>query len=106
MLYRDRGEILRLILEEARVPYEVEVVGFTNRREYVKALAPHGKLPVLRNFDGNGHDLGQAGAITRFLEEKCGLAPNLPSERAQVEALYCMWFAALRNNGVGHDGVH
>eukprot|EP00425_Heterocapsa_triquetra_P014899 CAMPEP_0195133188 /NCGR_PEP_ID=MMETSP0448-20130528/148346_1 /TAXON_ID=66468 /ORGANISM="Heterocapsa triquestra, Strain CCMP 448" /LENGTH=257 /DNA_ID=CAMNT_0040171229 /DNA_START=153 /DNA_END=923 /DNA_ORIENTATION=+ len=103
---RNRGEIIRFILEEARVPYEVEVIGFEKWKEYVKASTPHGKLPVLRNFDGKGHDLGQEGAITRFLAEQLGLAGKTAEERAEVDALYCMWFATLRNNGVSHDGEH
>ena len=27
-------------------------------------------------------------------------------EEAAVDALYCFWFATLRNNGVSHDGEH
>ena len=36
---RNRGEILRLMLEESGVSYEVEVVGFKAWRESVKASA-------------------------------------------------------------------
>ena len=103
---RNRGEIIRLILEEAQVPYEVEIVGFAKWRDYVKASTPHGKLPVLRNFDGKGNDLGQEGAITRFLAQQCGLAGKTDVERAEVDALYCQWFSTLRNHGVSHDGDH
>ena len=103
---RNRGEIIRLILEEACVPYEVEVVGFERWKDGVKSSTPHGKLPCLRNFDGCGNDLGQEGAITRFLAEQCGLAGKSVSDRAKVDALYCQWFATLRNQGVSHDGDH
>ena len=103
---RNRGEIIRLTLEEARVPYEVEVVGFDKWKDYVKASTPHGKLPVLRNFDGKGNDLGQEGAITRFIAEQCGLAGKTDIEHAQVDAIYCQWLATLRNNAVSHDGEH
>ena len=34
---RNRGEILRLMLAEARCPYEFEVVGFEKWSEYAKA---------------------------------------------------------------------
>jgi len=103
---RNRGEILRLILEEARVPYEVEVIGFERWKNGVKRSTPHGKLPVLRDLEGSGTDLGQEGAITRYLADKLGLAGKTAAERAQVDALYCQWFATLRNNGVSHDGEH
>ena len=103
---RNRGEILRLMLEEARVPYEVEVVGFERWKHGVKRSTPHGKLPVLRDLEGSGTDLGQEGAITRYLADKLGLAGKTDAERAQVDALYCQWFATLRNHGVSHDGEH
>lgn len=107
MPIRNRGEIIRLILEEAQVPYEVEVIGFEPwKNSGVKALTPHGKLPVLRNYDGKGNDLGQEGAITRFLASKCGLAGKTEEERAEVDALYSLWFATFRNNGLSHDGEH
>ncbi|KAH8069630.1 glutathione transferase [Aureococcus anophagefferens] len=104
---RNRGEILRLMLEEAQVPYELEIVGFRAWRDGgVKATTPHGKLPVLRDYDARGADLGQEGAITRFLARKLGLAGRTPEEEATVDSLYCFWFATPRNNGVSHDGEH
>lgn len=105
---RNRGEIIRLTLEEAQVPYEVEVVGFERWREYVKksAATAQGKLPVLRNFDGKGNDLGQERAITYFIAQQCGLAGRDAIERAKVDELYCQWFATMRNNGISHDGEH
>jgi len=103
---RNRGEIIRLMLEEAQVPYEVEVVGFERWRDSVKASTPHGKLPVLRNYDGKGNDLGQEGAITRFVADQCGLAGKDALERARIDELYCQWLATLRNNGLSHDGEH
>ena len=103
---RNRGEILRLILEESGAEYELEVVGFKNWETGVKATTPHGKLPVLRDYDGRGSDLGQEGAITRHLASECGLAGEGAAERAAVDSLYCFWFATLRNQGVSHDGEH
>uniref|UniRef100_A0A7S1MWL7 GST C-terminal domain-containing protein n=1 Tax=Hemiselmis andersenii TaxID=464988 RepID=A0A7S1MWL7_HEMAN len=106
MPIRNRGEIIRLILEEAKVPYEVEVMGFENWKNGLKATTPHGKCPVLRNYDGRGNDLGQEGAITRFLAEECGLAGETSAERANLDSLYCLWFSTFRNLGVSHDGEH
>lgn len=103
---RNRGEILRLCLEEARCSYELEVVGFEAWRSAVKASTPHGKLPCLRDYDGRGTDLCQEGAITRFLAASLGLAGRTPAEQAEVDSLYCLWFATLRNQGVSHDGEH
>lgn len=104
---RNRGEILRLILEESGECYELEVVGFVPWRDTdIKTNTPHGKLPVLRNYDGQGNDLGQEGAITRFLADAAGLAGRTPAERAAVDSLYCLWWSTFRNNGVSHDGEH
>ena len=63
---RNRGEIIRLMLEEARCSYELEVVGFRAWADGVKATTPDGKLPCLRNYDGRGTDLCQEGAILVF----------------------------------------
>lgn len=107
MPMRNRGELLRLILEESRVPYEVEVVGFRNWADDgggVKATTPHGKCPVLRTRAGL--EVAQEGAITRYLADAFGLAGDTPERRAEVDALYCLWFATLRNHGVSHDGDH
>jgi len=103
---RNRGEILRLMLEEAQVSYELEVIGFKAWADGVKATTPHGKLPCLRDYDGSGNDLCQEGAITRFLAAELGLAGRDAAERAAVDEMYCFWFATLRNNGVSHDGEH
>ncbi|GMH56769.1 hypothetical protein TrRE_jg10469 [Triparma retinervis] len=104
MPMRNRGEIIRLMLEEAEVPYEVEVIGFKDWEEGVKGTTPQGKCPVLRNYDGKGNDLGQESAITRFLAGQLGLDGESAVERAQMDSLYCLWFSTMRNNGVSHDG--
>jgi glutathione S-transferase len=103
---RNRGEILRLMLEESGCSYDLELIGFRNWENGVKATTPHGKCPVLRNYDGKGNDLGQEGAITRFLAKELGLAGRNPLEEAQVDSIYSFWFSTMRNNGVSHDGEH
>ena len=87
-----------------RLRYELEVIGFKAHREYAKATTPHGKLPCLRNYDGEGTDLNQEGAITRFLADELGLAGRDAAERAAVDQAYCLWMATFRNQGVSHDG--
>ena len=106
MPMRNRGEILRLMLEESGCCYDVEIIGFKNWERGVKATTPHGKCPVLRNYDGKGNDLGQEGAITRFLAKELGLSGENAAEEAEIDAIYCFWFATLRNNGLSHDGEH
>mmetsp|Transcript_16364 Transcript_16364/g.27435 ORF Transcript_16364/g.27435 Transcript_16364/m.27435 type:complete len:338 (-) Transcript_16364:354-1367(-) len=109
MPMRNRGEILRLILEESGCNYELEVIGFkpwAREKEGIKATTPQGKLPVLRDFDGHGNDLGQEATITRFLAEKLDLAGRTIEERAIVDMLYTFWFSTLRNQGISHDGEH
>ena len=106
MPMRNRGEILRLMLEESGCSYEVEIIGFKNWENGVKATAAYGKCPILRNYDGTGNDLGQEGAITRFLAKELGLAGRNASEEAQIDSIYCFWFSTMRNNGISHDGEH
>lgn len=106
MPMRNRGEIIRLILEESGCAYDVEIIGFKNWKDGVKATTPQGKCPVLRNYDGKGSDLGQEGAITRFLARDLGLSGKNPAEEAEVDSIYCFWFSTLRNNGLSHDGEH
>ena len=107
MPMRNRGELIRLILEEAKVPYELECIGFIPwAHGGVKETSPQGKCPILRNFDGHGNDLCQEGTITRFLAEKLGLSGKDPLEKARVDMLYNMWFSTMRNNGISHDGEH
>lgn len=103
---RNRGEIPRLILEEAQCCYDLEVVGFQVWKEAVKPTVPFGKLPCLRNYDGLRHDLGQEQAITRFLAQRVGLAGSSVLEQAKVDELYSFCMNTLRNSGVSHDGEH
>ena len=106
MPMRNRMEIIRLILEEAEISYDFEVVGFKPWEESIKFTTIHGKCPVLRNYDARGHDLAQEGAITRYLAEKCNLAGSTLEEKAAIDSLYCFWFSTFRNNGISHDGEH
>lgn len=103
---RNRGEIPRLILEEAECAYELEVIGFKCWSEKMKALTPHGKLPCLWNFDGVGNHLSQETTITRFLAQRVGLAGRTIIEQAAVDELYTLLMCTLRNNGVSHSGEH
>jgi len=106
MPMRNRGEILRLMLEESGCAYDFEIIGFRNWENGIKATTPQGKCPVLRNYDGRGNDLGQEGAITRFLARELGFAGSDAREEAELDAVYCFWFSTMRNNGLSHDGEH
>jgi len=105
MPMRNRVETIRMMLEEAGVPYEFEVVGYQAWKK-IKATTPLGKVPVLRNFDGKGNDLGQETAIIRFLGKDLGFAGKDPTEEALVDMLFTQLFCTLRNNGLTHDGEH
>ena len=61
---------------------QFEVVGFTAWRTSVKARTPHGKLPVLWDYDGAGSCLSQEQSITRFLAQRVGLAGRSPGVKA------------------------
>jgi len=106
MAMRNRGEILRLMLEESGCSYDLEIIGFKNWEKGVKATSSQGKCPMLRNYDGKGNDLGQEGAITRFLAKDLGFSGRNAVEEAEVDSIYCFWFSTMRNNGVSHDGEH
>jgi glutathione S-transferase len=120
MPMRNRGEIIRLMLEESGCSYDLEIIGFKNWAEAVvveeeeesntcggvKATTPQGKCPVLRNYDGKNNDLGQEGAITRYLAKELNLSGMNSIEEAEVDSLYCFWFSTMRNNGISHDGEH
>jgi len=103
MPMRNRMEVIRLVLEEAQCPYELELIGFKNWYDF-KARFPHGKVPVLYNFDGQGHDLAQEVAITQFLAKKLGLAGRTEEEEALINMLFQQLWFTFRNNGVTHDG--
>jgi len=103
MAMRNRLEITRLVLEEAGCPYELEVIGFENWPEF-KGQMPHGRVPVLYNFDGEGNDLAQETAITQFIARRLGLAGKDEFESATVDMLYQQFWCTFRNNGVTHDG--
>lgn len=110
MPMRNRIEIPRLVLEEVRCAYELEVIGFKIWAETptagprLKSQAPFGKLPCLWNYDGLGSHLSQEAAITRFLAQRVGLAGRGAAEAAKVDELYTLLMATLRNNGLTHDG--
>mmetsp|Transcript_37429 Transcript_37429/g.42160 ORF Transcript_37429/g.42160 Transcript_37429/m.42160 type:complete len:362 (-) Transcript_37429:169-1254(-) len=119
MPMRNRGEIIRLMLEESGCTYDLEIIGFKNWAgsaeeeennienggDSIKATTPQGKCPVLRNYDGT-NDLGQEGAITRFLAKELNLCGRNHVEEAESDSLYCFWFSTMRNNGISHDGDH
>ena len=105
MPIRNRGEVIRLMLEDWGGPYELEVIGY-EAWEILKKDTQQGKLPILKNFDGKGTDLGQEQAITRYLAEELGFAGKSAAERALIDSIYSLWFSTMRNNGVSHDGEH
>ncbi|CAK0803100.1 unnamed protein product, partial [Prorocentrum cordatum] len=103
MAMRNRLEVARLVLEEAACPYELEVIGFENWRDF-KQRMPHGKVPVLYDFDGAGNALAEETAITQFLAKQVGLAGRSDAEEAAANSLYQLYWCTFRNNGVTHDG--
>lgn len=103
MPMRNRAEIPRLILEEAQCPYELEIIGFENWYEF-KTDFPHGKVPVLYNYDGQGNMLAEEVAITQFLARQLGLAGETEEKAAHANMLYQLFWCTIRNNGVTHDG--
>ena len=105
MPMRNRCEVARLLLEEARCPYEFQVIGFQRWPE-LKPTLPFGKVPVLYDFDGAGHDLAQETAITRHLARRLGLDGQTDTEKALVDMLYDQYWCTFRNNGLTHEGDH
>lgn len=106
MPVRNRGEVPRMIMEEAGCAYELEVVGFGPWRAAAKGATPFGKCPVLRDFDGAGSDLAHELAITRWLAQRLSLAGRSVVEQARVDMVHEQLWCTLRNCGVSHDGEH
>ncbi|MFD1744237.1 glutathione S-transferase family protein [Rhizobium helianthi] len=84
-----RGRIVRWMLEEMQVPYEVRVLpyGTSMKTPEFLALNPMGKVPVLQHGDAI---VTECAAICAYLADAfpdCKLAPPL-SERAD----YYRWF--------------
>jgi len=82
-------EPIRLVLEEAQVPYV-----FTAKKTTVderEASTPFGSVPVLRGADGfpffNGA-LPQSGSIVRYLAGKLSLDKKSAEDRAAVDAIF------------------
>lgn len=105
MPMRNRCEVSRLMLEATETPYDFEVVGFMAWAD-LKSGTPFGRLPVLRNFDGEGEDLAQETAIMRFLARRLGLTGANDLEEAAADSLFQHYWCTLRNNGLSHDGEH
>jgi glutathione S-transferase len=95
---RASGELPRLILEEAGFCYDYEVIGGTTFFDTVKPTLMFGRLPVLRNYDGQGGDLVQSQAIVRFLARNVGIAGTTAAEEATVDMIFCQLGDTLNNS--------
>ena len=79
---QSRARIVRWMLEEVGVPYEVEVIPYEQMKspEYL-AVHPLGKVPAIKH---NGHVVTECAAICAYLADvfpEAGLGPR-PDEKA------------------------
>ena len=85
-----RGRIVRWMLEETGVPYDVEVISFGDsaRSEELRAVNPMGKVPAIRHGDVV---VTEAAAICAYLADAfpdAGLAPPLDDRGAYYRWLF------------------
>uniref|UniRef100_A0A914EER2 glutathione transferase n=1 Tax=Acrobeloides nanus TaxID=290746 RepID=A0A914EER2_9BILA len=80
---RGLGEMARLILHYANVPYEDKHISFEEWPN-MKTTTPFGQLPIL---EVDGKPLAQSFAIARFLAREHGLAGKDDWESAQLDAI-------------------
>jgi len=76
-----------IVLQEKKVPYDINYIDPDNRPEWFRAISPHAKVPVLQ-IDGNTA-LFESNAIAEFLEETT--APRLHPEDAVARARNRAW---------------
>lgn len=87
---RARAEHIRLMLEDLKLPYKMEIIPKENWRTYREAAKgtaelPFGQLPVLRYGD---LQLAQSGAIARYLARKYHLYGSNEKEKAMADMVY------------------
>jgi len=103
MPMRNRAEVIRMMLELARAPHAVEVVGFLAWPK-VKPKTPFGKTPSLVDIDGCANDVSHETAIIRYLGRELSLDGANEYERARVDELFTQYWHTIRNGGLTHDG--
>lgn len=85
---RARGELSRLILAAAGIPYEDKRIPLPwvdpTEWQKLKPNTPQGVLPVLE-YDGK--ELSQSVTIARFLAKQAGLAGRNEWEQAQADMI-------------------
>lgn len=108
-----RGEYVRLVLEDAGVPYE-DVARQGEQRQAIEQLARrlHGADPEFQSFAppilvvreaGQRRVIGQMPSICQFLGERHGLAPDEPLNRAQcLAAALCVSDASAEAHNTHH----
>ncbi|MFM9972122.1 MAG: glutathione S-transferase family protein [Burkholderiales bacterium] len=76
-----------IVLQEKKVPYDINYIDPDNRPDWFRAISPHAKVPVLQ-IDGNTA-LFESNAIAEFLDETT--APKLHPEDALARARNRAW---------------
>ena len=71
------------VLNEKRVPYEIEYIDLSNKPDWFLEISPTGKVPVVQTPDG--HVLFESAVINEYLDEMHPphLLRGTPLERAQ-----------------------
>jgi len=85
-----RGEIARLCLHAADIPFDDCRVSFPEWREgKIKASSPFGQLPILywETPQGKVEELAQSGTVIRFIARQAGLAGKTEVEFAQADMI-------------------
>jgi glutathione S-transferase len=76
-----------IVLQEKKVPYDINYIDPDNRPEWFLKISPHSKVPVLQVDEK--HALFESNAIAEFLDETA--APKLHPEDAMDRARNRAW---------------
>jgi glutathione S-transferase len=85
------AEIIKLVFEEAQVPYDCQLASGDKYAEERHKSTPFGSVPVIRlkdAFPNTGGVLAQSHSILRFVAGKLGMDGKTPEERATVDMVY------------------
>jgi len=84
---RGRAEGIRLLLEDAQIPYKYNAIAFGQHKSHAGAL--YGQLPTYEEESKKGHKftLVETSAILHFVGKKAGLFPFCPYEAGRAEMI-------------------
>jgi len=100
---RGLGEVPRLMLELAEVPYD-SVMYFSRETKEYKEYAPFGQMPLYRDKELGGW-IAQQGTIVRHIARRTGLAGQTPKDEATIDMLFELSKDIAGKKDLVHEGA-